>query len=509
MNFFKEFKKQDRILFPFSFFLLTIISRLPFTSKYLYNVDSGHFALALENYNITVHQPHPPGYFLYIMMGRLLNLFIRDANVIFIVISIVFSGLTVVAVYYLGREIFNKKIGTFAALIAMTSPSLWFYSEIASTYIIEAFFSTFIALLCWRIYRGEHRYIWVSVIALAVAGGIRQNTIVFLFPLWLFSVKAVPIRKIVVSVGMLMGCCLLWFVPMVTITGGWTAYQEAFSELWRFHTGRTSVFEKGWDSIRTFSPLVSSSTLYGIGAGIFVLGITMCLLIFNINKISSVDRKKLAFFSLWMLPSLLFYLFIHFNMGHSGYVLIYLPTLSIIIASSTEYIDAHSKKLMKKDLSIHIIIALIIVNSALFLFSKIPVSYQQIRAHNSNLPIMLKSIKAYNPDKTAIFINSYSLYGYRQIMYYLPKYRIYQVDVRVLPTGEERKTFWGTNRETFVTDKIILPERIKTFLLIIDAEDNLEKYVEAMSRLKNIRVQLLKPMNMYLVSGDINMRFPN
>lgn len=138
----------------------------------------------------------------------------------------------------------------------MTSPDLWFHGEIALTYIIEAFFSTFIALLCWKIYKGEHRYIWISVIALAVAGGIRQNTMVFLFPLWLFSVKEVQIRKIIVSVCLLIGCCLLWFVPMITITGGWDAYQEAFSELWRFHTGRYSVFEKGWDSIRmSFFPI--------------------------------------------------------------------------------------------------------------------------------------------------------------------------------------------------------------------------------------------------------------
>ena len=503
MNFPEEFKKRERVLLPFSLFLLTIISRLPFTSTYLYNMDSGHFALALGNYNITVHQPHPPGYFLYVMMGRLLNLFIKDANVIFVVISIVFSGLTVVAVYYLGREIFNKRIGIFAALIAMTSPSLWFYSEIASTYIVEAFFSTFIALLCWRIYKGEHRYIWVSVIALAVAGGIRQNTIVFLFPLWLFSVKAVPIRKIVVSVGILLGCCLLWFVPMITITGGWTAYQEAFSELWRFHTGRTSVFEKGWDSIRTFSPLVSYYTLCGIGAGVLVLGLTMCFLIVNVKRISSVDWKKVAFFSLWMLPSLLFYLFIHFSV-HYGYELIYLPALFVLIASSAEYINAHRKKFMKKDLSIHLITAIIIVNSILFFSSKCPVSYQQIRAHNSNIPIMLTAIKAYDPDKTAIFIYPHWNYSYRQIMYYLPEYRVYHLDLNILPTGEKRKLFWGTHRKTFLADKIILPERIKTFLLIIIVDNNQEKFEEEISRIKDVKVQQLKPMNMYLVSGDID-----
>ena len=481
-------------------------------------MDAGHFALALENYDITVHQPHPPGYFLYVMMGRVLHLFIKDANVLFVVISIVFSGLTVVAVYCLGKEIFNKKIGIFAALITMTSPNLWFYSEIASTYIVEAFFSTFIALLCWRIYKGEHKYIRVSVIALAVAGGIRQNTIVFLFPLWLFSVKAVPVRKIIASLGILAVCCLLWFVPMVTITGGWNAYQGAFNELWRFNTGRESVFEIGWNSIKIFSPLVSYATLCGIGAGVLVLGLAMFFLIFNKKKILSVDRKRLAFFSLWILPSLLFYLFIYFH-DRCGYVLIYLPALFILIASSAEYIAVHIKKAMKKDLSIHIIIAIIIVNSALFFFSKIPVSYQQIRAHNNNIPIILNSIKAYKPDKTVLFIYPYWHYCYRQIMYYLPEYRVYQIDSSTSPTGEERKTFWGgTHRETSVTDNIVLPESIKTFLLIINEEENIERYVEPeyvklylgeLSRIEGIRIQQLKPMNMYLVSGDIDLYFLN
>jgi hypothetical protein len=464
-------------------------------------MDSGHFALALENYNITVHQPHPPGYFLYVMMGRLLNLFMKDANLIFVVMSIVFSGLTIVAVYYLGKEVFNKKIGIFASLIAMTSPNLWFYGEVASTYILEAFFSTFITLLCWRIYKGEHRYIWVSVIALAVAGGIRQNTMVFLFPLWLFSVKEVPIRKTIASVGTLIGCCLLWFVPMVTMTGGWNAYQGAFSELWMFHTGRESVFEIGWDSIRIFSPRVSYFTLYGIGAGVFVLGLTICFLFYNIKRISSVNTEKFVFLFLWVVPSLLFYLFIHFT-THSGYELIYLPALFILIALSAEYISTYFRKLMKKDLSIHIIIAIIIVNSVLFFFSKTTVSYNEIKAHNSNVPIMLKSIKAYKPDKTAIFIHSYWNYGYRQIMYYLPEYRVYQVDFTTLPTGEERKTFWGTNRETFVTDTIVLPESINTFLMLLMI--NTEENQEVVSRIEGIRIQHLRPMNMFLLSGDIS-----
>ncbi|MBN1276884.1 MAG: glycosyl transferase, partial [Deltaproteobacteria bacterium] len=78
----------NNIAYPAFFFIVTILTRLPFTSRLLYHWDSVQFALGLEDYDITVHQPHPPGYFLYVMLGRLVYFFIRDANYALIIISI-------------------------------------------------------------------------------------------------------------------------------------------------------------------------------------------------------------------------------------------------------------------------------------------------------------------------------------------------------------------------------------------------------------------------------------
>ena len=41
-----------------------------------------------------------------------------------------FSGLTVVAVYYLANEMFEQRLGLLSALVAMTSPSIWFHGDI-------------------------------------------------------------------------------------------------------------------------------------------------------------------------------------------------------------------------------------------------------------------------------------------------------------------------------------------------------------------------------------------
>ena len=491
--------KNKDIILPLSLFILTILTRLPFTSKFLYHMDSVQFALAVENYDITVHQPHPPGYFLYVMLGRLINLFIKDANNTFIFISILFSGLAVVAIYFLGKELFDKKSGILAALIALTSPNLWFHGEVALTYVVEAFFSSLVALLCWRLLKGEHKYLWLSVIALGIAGGIRQNTLVFLFPLWLFSVKGVPFRKIITSLGLLGIVCLLWFVPMVWMTGGWNAYQSAFRELWLFNTGHVSVFERGWESFQLFSSALANFVLYGVGAGIFILGIAMYSLLRH-RKLRFLDSNKIFFFFLWIMPVFLFYLLIFIHPANPGYVLIFLPALFILTTVSIKYISAEFKKILKKDLYFSIASVLIILSTFSFFLLKFPVSYTEIRNHDRDLSIILDGIKEFNPENTAIFVETYLYYGYRHIMYYLPAYYVYDVDFRISPSGEKRKAFWGINKVTHLTDSIIMSESINTFVVLL-TKDNINK----VKVIKEMSIHSFENTNIYLISGDINL----
>jgi len=492
-----RFKNKDIIL-PILLFLVTVLTRIPFTSKLLYHWDSVQFALALENYDITVHQPHPPGYFLYVMLGRLINLFIKDANTTFIFISILFSGLAVVAIYYLGKEIFDKKTGILAALIALTSPNLWFHGEVALTYVVEAFFSTFVALLCWRILKGEHKYLWLSVIALGIAGGIRQNTIVFLFPLWLFAVKGVPLKKIIASLGLLSIVCLFWFVPMVWMTGGWAAYQSAFRELWLFNTGHVSVFEKGWTTFKIFSSALVNFVLYGVGAGIFILAIAMYSLIRH-RKLGFLDSNKTFFFLLWIMPSVLFYLLIFIHPANPGYVLIFLPALLILTAASIGYISNDLKRLMKKDLAPLLASTIIVANIAMFFFPHYPISLREIKNHDRNLSVLLNYIASLNPQNTEIFVEPYLFFGFRHIMYYLPEYTVYNADVRVSSSGEIMKIYWGTNKKTFRTAEITMPSKNKFFIIptFFDIQ-------EKVSQIKGTNMQQLS-MGMVIASGPIDL----
>ena len=83
------------------------ITRFAFRSHYLYDLDSVNFALGMGRFDPRVHQPHPPGYFLYICLGRLLNIIFHDANLALVVLSIAASCGAVVVIYRMALDWFG------------------------------------------------------------------------------------------------------------------------------------------------------------------------------------------------------------------------------------------------------------------------------------------------------------------------------------------------------------------------------------------------------------------
>lgn len=456
---------------PIILFLLTIISRLPFTSKYLYHLDSGHFALALDDYNLVLHQPHPPGYFLYVMLGKFLHLFVSDVNTTFVLISIFFSGLTVVTVYFIGKELFNERTGIFSALLMLTSPNFWFHGEVALTYPAEAFFSAIIGLFCWRAYQGNKSYVLISAVMLAVASGFRQNTAVFLVPLWMFSVRRESYRSIVN--GLLLFCIVsfAWFLPMVMYTGGLSAYIEAFRELWVFNTGHNSVFQKGLPALKLYSQTIYKFIFFSMGAILPVLLLAIYSSIRN-HKTRSLSNTKTCFFALWVLPSVLFYLLIFIHPANPGYILIILPPLLIIASAALLNLCGSLRELTKINLAPAFLCLTLFINTFMFLFSRYPVTLFEIRNNDRNLAALFTNLRQFNPHTTVIFIEPYIFRSIRHIMIYLPEYTVYQMHIRKSPSGESRKFFSGEHGKTVLVKKISLPSRTKYFATVYAYDTN-------------------------------------
>ncbi|GFE58404.1 glycosyltransferase family 39 protein [Geobacter sp. AOG1] len=496
---------RDIVLIPLGLFLLTVATRIPFTSKFLYHIDSVNYALALERYDITVHQPHPPGYFLYVMLGRLFHLFINDANAALVAMSIVFSGLTVVVIYLLAEDMYGRKTGIIAACFAITSPNLWFHGEVALSYGIEAFFSALVAWLCWKLYTERYQYIWMSVLALGIAGGIRQNTVVFLLPLWLFAVKKAPLRKIIASIALLGVVCLSWFAPMVKMTGGWDAYTGAFQELMEFTTRHNSVFDRGWVAFKLYSQTLYDFTIYSAGAGILAIGFAAYV---RLRKKAPqvIRRKDCLFFAAWSLPSFIFYLLIFIHPANPGYALIFTPPLLVISACAAIYMSKEFNRLVGHDITAALISVLMLVNTGVFMFSPYMISWETIRYHDRAIEIIVKDMQSFNPNTTIFIGNNYVFYGFRQIMYYLPQYRTYQANASKSPSGERRIIFCGFDRNTYLSKNMQLPTNIHNIATVLVGDDR-----EQVSGYKNIVIRQVLP-HIAVAFGPVGVMrkiFPN
>jgi hypothetical protein len=125
-------------------------------------------------------------------------------------------------------------------------------------------------------------------------------------------------------------------------------------------------------------------------------------------------------------------------------------------------------------------------------------SCREIRSHDRNLSVLFDGIKKFSPSNTAVFVEPYTFYGYRQIMYYLPEYRVYLVDARVSSSGERRKTFWGLKRKTFISDIVTLSGDINNFV-IPSFSDKRNK----VTRRESISVERL-PFGMLIAAGPLD-----
>ncbi|MGO9387120.1 MAG: glycosyltransferase family 39 protein [Methanobacterium sp.] len=128
-------KERVDIVILFIFFLIVVLSRIPYTSKFLYQLDSVNYALAFNNFNISLSQPQAPGYIIFVALGKIINIFFNNPNTSMIFINIVFSILTVFLIYFLAKQMFSQEIAVVTSILLIFNPIFWFYGEIAMIYI--------------------------------------------------------------------------------------------------------------------------------------------------------------------------------------------------------------------------------------------------------------------------------------------------------------------------------------------------------------------------------------
>jgi hypothetical protein len=392
------------------------LTRIFFRSHILYDLDSVNFALGMARFDPAAHQPHPPGYFLYVCLARLVTLFLPEPNTALVAISIAASCGAAWMIYLLTREWFDARAARMSLVLFLFSPLCWFHGIVALTYIVEAFFSGLIGYLCWRVYAGKTGFAIPAAIAFGLAAGFRPSTALFLGPLWLFSLCRVRGARRWLAVLTAGAVMLLWFVPMVEAAGGVRQYWGALGHLWSTVPGRRTVFASPWLAV---ARIVTICWIFVLCFG------SASALVFRPSPdgpFRPADRAR--FLGFWIVPGLLFFAFIFLSYTNSGYLLVLSPPVFAILAARLYGFATSRRNRWWPRMAIAAGIA---ANCALFGFAPLYCSYPSVRDFERTLTAITQDFRAHLNPKTTLIVGFDSHFlGYRHAGYYLPEFATVQ-----------------------------------------------------------------------------------
>ncbi len=449
-----------------------VATRVAFRSRYLYDIDSVNFALGLRRFDPASHQPHPPGYFLYICLGRAVNAFFHDANAAFVGIGIAASCGALVMIYLLADNWFGRRAAAFAGLLVLFSPLVWFHGTVALTYAVEMFFSALTGYLCWRLMCGSPQLVVPLAVTVGLAAGFRPSFLLFLSPLLLFAFRGVSLRRTMAALAVLALTLLAWGLPMVWQSGGPAAWWSALVSLWRVVPAKQTVFNS--------SVANSIARLFSI-AGIYILCLgSAALLTFRRDRGDPGRERRMKIFTwVWAGPGLMFFVLIFLKFVNSGYLLAISPPVFAWLGSRAS--DWYAELRLRKAAKVALAGMGVVVNCLIFLYAPVYCSYASVRHFEAELQSVLIAIpQIASPADTLIVGFDSHFLGYRHAGYYLPAYTVAQYpEVRLV---QGIRVFTMEHGDTRLVDKLA-PGHFRNFVFFPLPSDDAE-YGAYMTRLR-------------------------
>jgi hypothetical protein len=473
---------------------VTALSRVPLRARVLPSWDAVQFALALREYDVVKHQPHPPGYILYVALTRLINAVTGDAAASLTGLAVAASAVTVFLVYVLAWRLYDRPTALAAAILLASSPLFWFYGIVGLSYTTEAALATALALLIWRMREGRVSSALAAAVALGVAGGVRQSVLVLFFPLWLGAAWTTfrRWRPVLAGLGVLTLVTAAWLTPMVWLAGGPGPYAEAALELFDSTIRATSLLG-AWPVNLVI--LVEAAVL-GLGV---LLPLLVAVVAGGLPRLGRGDARA-WFFAGWVVPPLVVYTFVHF--GQYGYLLTLLPGLAILIARGLVAVPARLAPgpVMRWVAPTGLVAGVVLAHAAFFtragpievpgLFDAAPGTEDRMTALRARYRFRLwphtarglaeqeAVIRAYvagvrqqfDPRDTVLVTelgNRRSYPWFRHVMYYLPEYPVYHLR---LPPFSPGYLGWqsGSSMAALDTSEILLPASVRRLVWVVD-----------------------------------------
>jgi hypothetical protein len=218
-------------------------AHLPFLARSLEDIDSINFALGLRDYDVAEHQPHPPGYPVYIAVARVLLGAVRlahadaqpaAAEALALALFSALAGALAVVCLGIVFAAFDRasvaparRLWWWATALTAASPLFWVAGVRPMSDLPGLAVATLsLALLLGGDGRGA---VVTGALMAGLAAGVRVQTALLTVPmlalvLWIRRDQARHARP---AVAALVAGGLAWAVPLVWLSGGVSGYLTA------------------------------------------------------------------------------------------------------------------------------------------------------------------------------------------------------------------------------------------------------------------------------------------
>jgi hypothetical protein len=155
------------------------VTRFFAAARTLWDWDEAQFSMALREYDVALHHPHPPGFPVYVAAGRFVHLFVPDEfHALQVVVVLSACALFPLALAFAREAGFNFRTSYLGALLFVFLPTVWFYGGTAFSDVPGV---AIVLAACTLLLRGrtDARAYYAGAVVLALAVGVRPQALLF------------------------------------------------------------------------------------------------------------------------------------------------------------------------------------------------------------------------------------------------------------------------------------------------------------------------------------------
>jgi hypothetical protein len=344
---------SDRSPIPKSILAIAAVylaAHLALLAPSLEDIDSINFALGLHHFDVAQHQPHPPGYPVYIALGRTAKAIVgtvapslgpmRIDAFALAIWSPIGGAVALIAAFSIFRSLSTTSIAIWATALLAASPLFWLTGSRPMSDMPGLALALVAQALFLEGTKGTRALVIGSLVA-GLAAGVRVQTACLTMPLFAFALfqqrREGAVWIVTRPVAALAVGGLAWAIPLVVLSGGVDHYLVALGSqagedfawtgmLWTTPTPRRLIFAL-WETF----VLPWDSLPLGLTIGVLALAGALVALVRH--------RRALLLIALAFGPYAIFHLVFQETI-HVRYAMPTLPAIAWLVMCAASLVAA-------------------------------------------------------------------------------------------------------------------------------------------------------------------------